>query len=236
MQKQEFIHKLFSRIAAKYDLLNDVMTLSLHRQWKLLLVKEASAKINSKGAKVLDLCTGTGDIAELWIQNPYVTEVIGIDSCAEMLQVGYKNLEKKYNGPPPKLKMMEANALEIPFPENYFDAVTVGFGLRNVSDLVKVIQEIQRVLKPGGIIASLDLGHPRIPLIDTLYKNIFLKLIPYLGSGFAGDKAAYEYLVNSLNNWPRQKDLAQGFYDLGFKRSYYKDLMMGAIAIVAAEK
>ncbi len=236
MQKQEFIHHLFSRIASKYDFLNDLMTLSLHRQWKQILVKDASAGIKTKGAKVLDLCTGTGDIAEIWIKNPNVVEVIGLDSCAPMLKVGYRNLEKKYHGTPPKLKMIEGDALEIPFPANYFDAVTVGFGLRNVSDLAKVIQEIHRVLKPGGIVASLDLGHPNIPLIDAIYKRIFLKIIPALGSGFASDKEAYQYLVKSLNNWPRQKDLAQGFYDLGFKRSYYRDLMLGTIAIVAAEK
>jgi demethylmenaquinone methyltransferase/2-methoxy-6-polyprenyl-1,4-benzoquinol methylase len=125
-------------------------------------VKDAAAGIKTRGAKVLDLCTGTGDIAEIWIKNPNVSEVIGLDSCAPMLQVGYKNLERKYNGAPPKLKMIEGDALEIPFPANYFDAVTVGFGLRNVSDLVKAIQEIHRVLKPGGIVASLDLGHPKV--------------------------------------------------------------------------
>jgi demethylmenaquinone methyltransferase/2-methoxy-6-polyprenyl-1,4-benzoquinol methylase len=236
VQKQEFIHKLFSRIAGKYDFLNDLMTLSLHRQWKQLLVKDAAAGIKTRGAKVLDLCTGTGDIAEIWIKNPNVSEVIGLDSCAPMLQVGYKNLEKKYNGPPPKLKMIEGDALEIPFPASYFDAVTVGFGLRNVSDLVKAIQEIHRVLKPGGIIASLDLGHPSIPLIESIYKKVFLKIIPSLGSSFASDKDAYQYLVSSLNSWPRQKDLTQGFYDMGFTRSYYRDLMLGSIAIVAAQK
>lgn len=236
MEKESFINNLFSRIADKYDFLNDLMTLSLHKHWKRVLVQEAAANINESGAKVLDLCTGTGDIADIWIGNRYVKEVIGLDSCAPMLQVGYAKLQKKYNGTPPKLKMMEGDALSIPFPDAYFDAVTVGFGLRNVSDLVKVIQEIHRVLKPGGIVASLDLGHPNIPLIDFLYKNIVLKLIPGLGSSFANDQKAYQYLAESINTWPQQKLLAQGFYDLGFSRSYYEDIMLGTIAIVVAQK
>lgn len=235
--KENFIHKLFSRIALKYDFLNDVMTLSMHRQWKKRLVREAAQGLKlPKGARVLDLCTGTGDIAELWMKDSRVTEVAALDSCAPMLTAGYTKLQKKYGTTPPKIHMMEADALEIPFEDGYFDAVTISFGLRNVKDPDRCIAEILRVLKPGGFFACLDLGHPRIPLIDFLYKKVFLRLVPFLGSTLANDKNAYEYLVNSLSTWPSQRQLSDALYTFGFKRSYYIDIMLGSIAIVVAEK
>jgi demethylmenaquinone methyltransferase/2-methoxy-6-polyprenyl-1,4-benzoquinol methylase len=235
--KEQFIHKLFSRIAGNYDFLNDMMTLSLHRRWKKQLVDIASRGIKiSQDARVLDLCTGTGDIAEIWMHIPKVSEIAAIDSCAPMLTTGYDKLQKKYGENPPKIHMIEADALEIPFEDNYFDAITVGFGLRNVKDLDKALMEILRVLKPGAVFASLDLGHPFIPLVDGVYKNFFLKFVPLLGSSLANDKAAYEYLVNSLETWPSQRELSEALYRFGFTRSYYRDLMLGAIAIVVGEK
>lgn len=235
--KELFVHRLFSRIAGKYDYLNDLMTLFLHRAWKRSLVKHAAQGLQDlKSARVADLCCGTGDIAELWVKDPRVKEIIAIDSCAAMLQQGYTKLEKKYQGPPPKIHMVEADALAIPAEDNSFDAVTIGFGLRNVSDLDLAIEEIYRVLKPGAFFASLDLGHPSLPVIGWLYKKIFLKFIPFLGSIFAKDKAAYQYLIKSLDTWPTQKQLTQGLYKFGFKRAYYKSLLLGTIAIVVAEK
>lgn len=234
--KASFIHNLFSRIADRYDFINDLMTGFLHRQWKKTLVKHAAKAVLHADSRALDLCTGTGDIADLWIDHPLISEVIAIDTCAPMLEVGYRKLQKKYLGKPPKLQMIEADALELPFPHDHFDVVTVGFGLRNVKDPDQSIKEVFRVLKPGGIFACLDLGHPPIPLIDWFFKKAFLKLIPLLGSQIAKDRAAYEYLVNSLQTWPSQRQLAKALYDFGFKRCYYQDLLLGSIAIVVAEK
>ena len=235
--KESYVHNLFARIAEKYDLINDVMTGSLHRHWKKTLVNHAAQALEGKSnARVLDLCTGTGDIADLWIQDDRVAEVIGIDSCAPMLESGYKKLSKKYGGTPPKLKMLEADAMELMYPHDHFDAVTVSFGLRNVSDADKCLAEVYRVLKPGGYFACLDLGHPPIPAIDWLYKKLFLQLIPGIGSQFAKDKAAYQYLVDSLKTWPPQWVLSEALYEFGFQRSYYKNLMLGAIGLVVAEK
>jgi demethylmenaquinone methyltransferase/2-methoxy-6-polyprenyl-1,4-benzoquinol methylase len=235
--KEQFVHKLFSRIAKNYDFINDIMTMYLHRSWKRQLINISGSGIKlSQGARVLDLCTGTGDIAEMWISDSRVSEIAAIDTCAPMLTTGYAKLQKKYGPNPPKIHMIEADALEIPFEDNYFDAVTVGFGLRNVKDLDKALMEILRVLKPGAVFASLDLGHPYIPFVDGVYKNLFLKLVPVLGSSLANDKAAYEYLVNSLETWPSQRELSETLYRFGFNRSYYKDLMLGAIAIVVGEK
>lgn len=235
--KATYVNDLFSRIASKYDLLNDLMTLAMHKAWKNRLVDLVSEGIkDSKNAKVLDLCTGTGDIADLWIKKPYVSEVIAVDSCSAMLEQGYEKLQKKYSTKVPKLTMLQADAMQLPFPDNHFDAVTVGFGLRNVKDPDVAIREIFRVLKPSGFLGSLDLGHPRIPMISNIYKNLFLKFIPALGKNIARDKDAYQYLVDSLKTWPPQQQFSQALYEFGFNRSFYEDIMLGAIAIVIAQK
>lgn len=235
--KESFIHNLFSRIAKNYDFINDLMTFSLHRSWKKQAVDHASSgEFFADGAKVLDLCTGTGDLADIWIGHPQVGTVKALDSCAPMLESGYQKLVKKYNGAPPKLEMLEADAMKIPYDDNSFDAVTISFGLRNVADPDSCIREIFRVLKPGGMFVCLDLGHPPVSIIDWLYKKVFMRVIPFLGSGFARDKAAYQYLVDSLATWPSQRNLSKALYDFGFSRSYYRDIMLGAIALVVAEK
>lgn len=233
--KEFFIKSLFGRIAKRYDLLNDLMTFSLHRIWKQKTIKSCDlSKISN--AKILDLCTGTGDLAFMWARQTRVKEVIGIDTCVPMLEEARVKLTKQNNYIRPKIKFVEGDTLDLPYEDEYFHAVTIGFGLRNVEDLQKALTEIKRVLKPGGYVACLDLGHPHIPLVDMLYKKIFLKLVPILGSQIAHDKDAYQYLVNSLKTWPSQRELSQIFWDMGFKRSYYQDLALGTVAIVVAEK
>ncbi len=234
--KETFIHNLFSRIAARYDLLNNIMTGFLHGSWKNELVRHAAAGVLDENSTVLDLCTGTADIANIWINYENVNKVVAVDSCSPMLEVGYHKISKERGNPPPKLEMMEADAMDLPFEDNSFDAVTVGFGLRNTANPDVAIKEIFRVLKPGAFFASLDLGHPSSPLVSMVYKKIFLKFIPMLGSVIAGDKDAYQYLIDSLDTWPSQQNLSKAMYDFGFNRSYYKDLLLGSTAIVVAQK
>ncbi len=232
--KANYIRDLFGRIAGKYDLLNDLMTFSKHRDWKKQTIKSCPV---AKGAVVLDLCTGTGDMAFMWAEKPEVAKVIAVDSSLPMLACARERLSKLAKRKPKiaaKIEFKEADALMLPFDSNSFEAVTVGFGLRNVADLQKAISEINRVSKAGAHVASLDLGHPSHGLISGVYRNIFLKLIPSLGAGVARDKNAYQYLVDSLKTWPKQKDLCEMFWKSGFSAAYYKDLMFGTIAIVTA--
>lgn len=238
--KEQYVKNLFSRIAGNYDKLNDIMTLSLHKHWKqktVDLCDPTGKGINaSREAKILDLCTGTGDMAFMWAKKAGVKEVIGLDSCPNMLEYAKKRQVKQENNIDKKIQFIEGDALKLPFEDNYFDAVTVGFGLRNVNDLKASIHEIKRVLKPGAFAASLDLGHPPMPIISDFYKKVFLQMIPKLGMKFAKDKDAYQYLVDSLKTWPNQKVLSEMFWDSGFSRSYFKNIMLGSIAIVVAEK
>ncbi len=233
-EKEEFVVNMFGRIAGKYDQLNDMMTLFLHKFWKKQTVNCCTLK--TRDAVVLDLCTGTGDMAFIWAKNPNVKKVIAADTCNEMLEVGQQKLNTKYKKFTSKIEFINGDALKLPFNDNFFDAVTVGFGLRNVNDLTKALEEIKRVLKPGGIIASLDMGHSAIPIVDKVHKQIFLKMIPQLGASCAKDKSAYQYLIESLETWPSQRSLSQMFWDLNYSRSYFKDVALGTVAIVVAEK
>ena len=235
--KPTYINNMFARIAGRYDFLNAIMTANMHKLWKTEAVSRASVNIPYlKKAKALDLCTGTGDMAFMWAEKPQVVKVTAIDSCVPMLERASKRQKKSKNASVDKVNFIEADALNLPFPDNSFDVVTVGFGLRNVGDLDRAISEIHRVLKPEGYISCLDLGHPESGLVDSLYKGIFLKIMPILGQIFAGDQSAYKYLIDSLKTWPRQKDLSQMFWDRGFSRSYYKNIMFGTTAIVVAQK
>jgi demethylmenaquinone methyltransferase / 2-methoxy-6-polyprenyl-1,4-benzoquinol methylase len=237
VNKSVFVHDLFSQIANKYDSLNNLLTFSLHKLWKLKSIQLASIHINklkSKEAKVLDLCTGTGDLAFIWAKHSKVKEIIGLDSCRPMLDVALNKLLKtNYRK---KIKFMEGDALELSFEDSSFDAISVGFGLRNLSDLKRGVSEIYRVLKPNGIFVSLDLGHPEPEFLDNFYQNIFLKYVPLFGKLFAGNKFAYKYLKDSLKDWPTQKNLTKILWAAGFKRSYYKNIAFGAIAVLVAEK
>ncbi|MCH2226610.1 MAG: bifunctional demethylmenaquinone methyltransferase/2-methoxy-6-polyprenyl-1,4-benzoquinol methylase UbiE [Candidatus Caenarcaniphilales bacterium] len=235
--KSGYINNMFARIAKSYDFLNLMMTLNMHKLWKKQAIDAASVNIPYvKKAKILDLCTGTGDMAFEWSKKLQVSKVMAIDSCIPMLERAERRQIKSKKSNSDKITFMEADALALPFPDNHFDAVTVGFGLRNVNDLDLALAEIYRVLKPEGYIASLDLGHPESGMVESFHKGVFLKLMPLLGQIFAGDKAAYKYLIDSLETWPKQKDLSQMFWDKGFTRSYYKNIFLGTIAIVVAQK
>jgi demethylmenaquinone methyltransferase/2-methoxy-6-polyprenyl-1,4-benzoquinol methylase len=235
--KESFVNQMFTRIANKYDRLNNIMTLALHKGWKQETIKHASSSMKQLNkAKILDLCTGTGDMAFMWAKDPRVNKVIAVDTCKPMLDVADDKLAGKYKKFADKITFMEGDAIELPFPDDTFDAVTVGFGLRNVVDLQAAIYEIYRVLKPEAYVASLDLGHPESALPSMAYKKGFLKLVPWMGAAFAKDKEAYAYLTESLKTWPTQKALSQMFWDSQFTRSYYKNVMAGTIAIVVAQK
>lgn len=232
--KEKYVNDLFARIAEDYDKLNDIMTGTLHKPWKRKTIELCQPCHDE--AIVLDLCTGTGDMAYMWAENPKVSKVIGLDYCEPMLDQARNKLINSKEVIKDKVEFVQGDALKLPYDDNYFDAITVGFGLRNVKDLKGALSEIKRVLKPGANIASLDLGHPPFPPVAWFYKNVFCKFIPMLGAQFAKDKAAYQYLIDSLDTWPKQEKLSQMFWDLGYHRSYFIDISFGSIAIVVAEK
>jgi demethylmenaquinone methyltransferase/2-methoxy-6-polyprenyl-1,4-benzoquinol methylase len=209
-QRAAKVRELFATIARRYDLLNDVMSLGLHRRWKQCVVKIAG------NGRVLDLCCGTGDIA-LRLSGA----VVGVDFTFEMLQVGARR-----GG-----NFVQADALRLPFADASFDAVTVGYGLRNLADLDAGLREIQRVLRPGGKLVSLDFGKPDSTLWRKMYFAHLRFWVPVLGWLLAGDRQAYAYILPSLEHYPGQRGVQAALERLDFVDCRYEEFVGGAMAI-----
>jgi demethylmenaquinone methyltransferase/2-methoxy-6-polyprenyl-1,4-benzoquinol methylase len=210
--KKEYVHEIFSTIANKYDFFNDIISLGMHRYWKKFLVKKANLK---EGESALDICTGTGDIAfELSKKVGEKGKVVGLDFVQNMLDIANERARKTNNN---RVIFIQGDAMDLPFEDNTFDVVTVSYGLRNIPDIPKAVSEMIRVSKKGGKIISLDLGKPQIPIYKDIYYFYFYKIMPFITSLFQGNKSAYKYLPNSLEEFPAQKGLIKIMKDLGLK-------------------
>lgn len=209
-QRAAKVRELFATIARRYDLLNDVMSLGLHRCWKRRVVQLAGT------GHLLDLCCGTGDIARR-----LAGKVVGVDFTAEMLQVA-----ARHGG-----NWVQADALRLPFPDASFDAVTVGYGLRNLADLEAGLREIRRVLRPGGKLVSLDFGKPDNAWWRKMYFAHLRFWVPVLGWLLAGDRQAYAYILPSLENYPGQRGVQAAMTRQGFLDCRYEEFVGGTMAI-----
>ena len=208
------------------------MTFGLDRSWRKYVVQRTGIL---KGDTALDICCGTGMLTlELAKTIKEDGRVFGLDFSNEMLQIAEKNLE---NTPYKDIvQFLQGDAMEIPFDDNSFNAVTVAWGLRNVPDINKVISEMKRVVKPGGKVVSLDMAKPSMPIFKQGYWLYFQKLVPLLGKIWTGKKAAYNYLYQSSLRFPHQQELAEIFAKAGLKETNYHDLFGGVVAIVEGKK
>ncbi len=224
-EKSSYVKDMFSAIAPKYDFFNDVISFGMHRSWKKFVVKLAALK---EGDTALDLCTGTGDIAfALAKKTGSSGKVTGVDFVLEMLDVANSRIKDNKGN----ISFQLGDAMDLPFADNTFDAVTVGYGLRNVQDIPKAVSEMARVAKPGGRIISLDLGKPKIPVYKDLYYFYFYKIMPVITSIFQGKKEAYNYLPNSLDEFPAQEGLIKIMQEAGLKDVLCFEFAGGATAV-----
>ena len=221
---------LFAAIARRYDLLNDLQSFGLHRLWKRRVVELAAAK---SGGHALDLCCGTGDIAFALAKNG--AETTGLDFSEKMLDVARTRLQnskfKIHN-----LKFLQGDAQQVPFPDNSFDTVTVGYGLRNLTSWEKGLSEMIRVAKPGGRIVVLDFGKPENPLWRKIYFTHLKCSVPLIGLVFAGNPRAYAYILESLKHYPAQTIVAEKMRSLKLQNVRVINLLGGAMAINFGEK
>jgi len=208
------VNQLFRTIARRYDVLNDLMSAGLHRLWKRRLVKLAG-----QPRDVLDLCCGTGDIA---LRLP--GRVIGADFTAEMLQVAQTRRASAVG-------WVRADALQLPFPADAFDVVTVGYGLRNLADLPRGLREIHRVLRPGGRLLTLDFGKPESVVLRRLYFAYLRTTVPVLGKLFCGDWETHAYILTSLEHYPAQRGVRSLMADAGFIECGFEEFLGGTMAI-----
>ena len=227
VEKQKLVGEVFSSVAGRYDLMNDVMSLGIHRIWKRYFVATAQLR---KGDRVLDLAGGTGDIAALLHDKVGADgEVILGDINAGMLTVGRDRLTDR--GLVRGLRYVQCNAEASPFPDDSFDLVTIAFGLRNVTDKDAALREMLRVLKVGGQARVLEFSQVQAEWFKPLYDFHSFKVLPHLGKLFANDAGSYQYLAESIRQHPPQEELKAMMQAAGFDRCGYKNLNAGIVAI-----
>ncbi|MEI7729808.1 MAG: bifunctional demethylmenaquinone methyltransferase/2-methoxy-6-polyprenyl-1,4-benzoquinol methylase UbiE [Verrucomicrobiota bacterium] len=219
---------LFDHIAPRYDLINDLQSFGLHRWWKRKLVRLAALK---PGEHALDLCCGTGDIVfRLASQGAAVT---GLDFSEPMLQVAKRRLAQMQPTPPatPAISFQHGDAQKLPFPDARFDAVTVAYGLRNLTSWESGLAEMYRVAKPGGCLLVLDFGKPDNAAWRWMYFQYLRWLVPIFGRLFCKDAAAYAYILESLKHFPAQHGIAQNMRDLGCQDVRVHNLLGGVMGL-----
>lgn len=225
--EEEKVHKVaevFHSVADKYDVMNDVMSAGLHRLWKTFTIAQAGIR---PGFKVLDIAGGTGDLAKAFAKRAGVTgEVWLTDINESMLRVGRDRLLNNGLIVPTSL----CDAEKLPFPDNYFDRVSVAFGLRNMTHKDAALAEMQRVLKPGGKLLVLEFSKVWEPLKKP-YDVYSFSVLPWLGKRIAGDADSYRYLAESIRMHPDQETLKKMMQDAGLERVEYFNLTAGVAAL-----
>lgn len=251
-QKAVYVRDMFGRIAWRYDLMNRLMTFGRDRAWRRYTVSQldleapqADAHAQATGSRlVLDVATGTGDLAfETLAQRPD-SRVVGLDFVPEMLvlaqqkasAIGKKDqtahpLEDATQLATGSLDLLAGDALRIPFPNDTFDAVVTGFALRNVTDIPAAFTEMARVTRRGGRVACLEIAKPQTPFFKRLFGLYFYRLVPLLGGWITGQRTAYTYLPHSLSAFLNPDEIADVMGQTGWREVSYKRLMLGTVAV-----
>lgn len=221
------VRGVFDSVASRYDLMNDLMSMGLHRLWKRLAVIIAGAR---PGDRVLDLAGGSGDLTRLLARDVGPTgEVVILDINRAMLDVGRNRLLDA--GLADTLRYLQANAESLPFVDGAFNLVTIGFGLRNVTRKDQALREMHRVLKPGGRVFVLEFSQVDQPLLAKAYDFYSFQLLPRLGRFFANDEASYRYLAESIRMHPPQAALSTMMREAGFEQCRYVNMLGGVVAL-----
>ena len=226
-EKASRVREVFDSVANRYDLMNDLMSLGMHRVWKRLAVLLAGAR---PGDRVLDLAGGSGDLTRLFARDVGANgEVVILDINRSMLEVGRDRLLDA--GLVGNVRFVQANAESLPFPESSFNLVMIGFGLRNVTHKEAALAEMHRVLRPGGRAVVLEFSQVRHPLLAKAYDFYSFQLLPRLGKLVANDEASYRYLAESIRMHPPQEELLAMMAAAGFERCRHLDLLGGVVAV-----
>ncbi|MCU8030551.1 bifunctional demethylmenaquinone methyltransferase/2-methoxy-6-polyprenyl-1,4-benzoquinol methylase UbiE [Shewanella sp. SM73] len=226
-KKAELVAGVFHSVAAKYDIMNDVMSFGIHRFWKRYTIEVSGAR---PGMKVLDLAGGTGDLtAKFSHLVGDKGEVVLADINDSMLKVGRTKLRGK--GIVNNVSYVQANAEALPFPDNHFDIITIAFGLRNVTDKDAALRSMNRVLKPGGKLLVLEFSKPQHEIMRKVYDLYSFKVLPKMGELITKDADSYEYLAESIRMHPDQDTLKQMMVDAGFEQVDYTNMTDGIVAL-----
>ena len=229
--KKNQIEKMFDNIAGKYDLLNHLLTMGIDKGWRKNLINMMSSQ---KPKLILDVATGTGDLAILAAETIPDLQVKGLDISQGMLSVGKEKIVKK--ALQNKVEMIYGDSEDMPFDDNTFDAITVAFGVRNFENLNKGLQEMNRVLKPEGRLYVLEFSKPKNTLFRYGFNLYFKYVLPFIGKITSKDKKAYKYLFESVQAFPAYEDFLKILENAGFKSNNYKIQSLGICSIYSGKK
>lgn len=225
--KQGKVAEVFHSVANKYDVMNDLMSMGIHRLWKRYTIEISGVR---PGQKVLDLAGGTGDLAAKFARIVGQTGHVTLsDINNSMLNVGRDRLTDK--GILGNVDFVQANAECLPFPDNHFDLITIAFGLRNVTDKDKALRSMHRVLKPGGKLLVLEFSKPTVKALSPLYDAYSFKILPFIGKLITNDADSYRYLAESIRMHPDQETLKDMMANAGFTSCDYFNLSAGIVAL-----
>ena len=226
--KAKLVNSVFSKVYKKYDLMNDIMSFGIHRVWKEKFIDWMNP---AQDAKLIDVASGTGDIAKLFSKrNRNIPEITCIEPNDEMFQEGKNNL-KNYNN----IKWIKAKAESLPVKDNIYDFYSISYGIRNVTDINKTLKEAYRVLKPGGRFMCLEFSKIDNEVLNFFYNN-YSKTIPIIGKYIVGSSRPYDYLIKSIDQFYSQKELVDLMKQNGFSNIEYRNLSSGISAIHAGWK
>ena len=229
--KKKQVEKMFDKIAFRYDFLNRFLSAGIDVRWRKKAIREL---VESKPKNILDVATGTGDFAITSYKILKPEKITGIDISEGMLEVGRKKIMKY--GLQSHIQLLNGDSEAIFFKDGSFDAVTVAFGVRNFENLEKGLSEIYRVLKPGSKLVVLECSKPSLPVVRNLY-NFYMKYItPKIGKLISKNNDAYQYLNNSVQQFPEKETFIQILNQLGYRHSFYKTLSLGICTIYCGEK
>lgn len=224
--KEEFVHSVFESIAHKYDLMNDILSFRQHKGWRRFTMKKMNVQ---PGKTAIDLCCGTCDWTVSMAKASGTGQIVGLDFSQNMLDFGAMKVREE--GLDKQIKLVHGNAMQLPYEDNTFDYATIGFALRNVPDIVKVIEEMHRVVKPGGMVVSLELSKPTWQPLKGIYYFYFQNILPLIGKLLAKSHEQYKWLPESLIHFPDRTQLADIFRRTGLTHVQAYPLTGGIAAL-----
>jgi len=226
-QKAGMVHGVFTRVASKYDVMNDLMSMGIHRIWKDAMMDWLAPR---QGQRLLDVAGGTGDVAFRFLKRAGAgARATVLDLTESMLEEGRKRAEAEHLAE--VLDWVVGDAMELPFADNTFDVYTISFGIRNVTRIPDALREAYRVLRPGGRLMVLEFSQLPSPALQKAYDLYSFNVIPVMGQIVANDRESYQYLVESIRNFPEQEVFAAMIREAGFEQVKYRNLSMGIAAL-----
>lgn len=225
-QKAGMVHGVFTNVASKYDIMNDVMSVGIHRIWKDAMMDWLAPR---PGQRLLDVAGGTGDVSFRFLGRAGDAEAVVLDMTESMLVEGRKRAEASSLAE--KLDWIVGDAMALPFEDNSFDVYTISFGIRNVTRVQDALSEAYRVLRPGGRLMVLEFSQLPNPMMQKAYDLYSFNVIPKMGKVIAGDSESYQYLVESIRQFPDQETFAEMIRKAGFENVSYRNMTLGVAAL-----